>query len=159
MVETKCEICGKPIIFRGSVKDYTYKIKYQGQHHFFCSHTCHMVGEQMREKIHVDIKPLVKARNLYGDINQLAVCVEELSELAKVLAKYFRYDRETALEKLREDAIDEVADVYIILEHVKNIFNLRNGEVNQRIDAKLERLQRWISTSNDFSYTMEDREV
>ena len=45
------------------------------------------------------------------------------------------------------------------VEHVKSIFNLRNGEVNKRAVAKLDRMNRWLNTSNDFSYTMEDREV
>lgn len=159
MIDTNCYVCGKRIIFGGHAKDYVYKVQHKGKLHFFCGHNCHLVGEQIKEKINIDVAPLAKARKVYGDTNQIAVCVEELSELAKVLAKYFRYDKETAVEKLREDALDEVADVYIILEHVKGIFNLRNGEVNKRAEAKIERLKRWISTSSDFSYTMEDRKV
>lgn len=100
-----------------------------------------------------------RARETYGNTNQIAVCIEELSELIKVLAKYFRYDEKTALEKLRADALDEATDVYIILEHVKGIFLLTEGEINQRAQAKLSRMERWLNTSSDFSYTMEDREV
>ena len=36
---------------------------------------------------------------------------------------------------------------------------VRNGEINKRAAAKLERLNRWLNASSDFSYTMEDREV
>lgn len=160
MIERKCAICGKTIILQlGNLKDYQYKTKLKGETQYYCSQACQTVAEELRAIISVDTKILAKARNTYGDRNQIAVCIEELSELAKVLAKYFRYDRETALEKLRQDGLDEVADVYIILEHVKSIFELRNGEVNERIEQKLERMRRWLSTSSDFSYTMEDRKI
>lgn len=154
-----CEICGKEIEFTGHWGDYTYKIKIDGVTHYFCGHHCYKVGAEMKAKIIIDTKTLLRARRTYGDTNQIAVCIEELSELIKVLAKYFRYDPDVALEKLRTDALDETTDVYIILEHVKSIFNLRNGEINERSKAKVERLKRWLNTSSDFSYTMEDREV
>lgn len=159
MTERRCAICGKPVTFKGHMSDYAYKTKIRGVLHYFCGYNCQAIGEEMRERVEIDTKPLIRARSTYGDTNQIAVCIEELSELIKVLAKYFRYDKDTAIEKLRADALDETTDVYIILEHVKSIFNLRNGEVNKRAVAKLDRLNRWLNTSNDFSYTMEDREV
>lgn len=159
MTERKCATCGKLIPFSHSVSDYLYKTKIKGKTYYFCGYNCQNIGEELRERIDIDTKPLHRARDTYGDTNQIAVCIEELSELIKVLAKYFRYDKDTAIEKLRADALDETTDVYIILEHVKGIFNLRNGEVNKRAVAKLDRLNRWLNTSNDFSYTMEDREV
>ena len=39
-------------------------------------------------------KVLEEARNTYGSKNQILVCMEELNELACVLAKYPRYDDE-----------------------------------------------------------------
>lgn len=109
--------------------------------------------------IKIDNSVTTRARETYGNKNQIAVCIEELSELIKVLAKYFRYDEKTALLKLRDDALDEVTDVYIILEHVKEIFLLGNGEINEHVQAKLGRLERWLNTSSDFSHTMEDRRI
>ena len=38
---------------------------------------------------------LEKARKTYGNKNQIMVCMEELCELACVLAKYPRYEDET----------------------------------------------------------------
>lgn len=158
MIEKKCPICGKTFfIYQG--QDYLYKMKTKNSTLYFCGYNCKNLGKELIAKVEVDTKLLSKARETYGDTNQIAVCIEELSELAKVLAKYFRYDKDTAVEKLRQDALDEVADVYIILEHVKGIFNLRNGEINKRAEAKLDRLRRWLDTSSDFSYTMEDRKV
>ena len=159
MTNRICSVCGKNIEFSGHWEDYHYKIKIDGATHYFCSHTCHVMGEALKVKVNIDVKPLLRARATYGNRNQIAVCIEELSELIKVLAKYFRYDPDTALEKLRADALDETTDVYIILEHVKGIFQLKNGEINERSKAKIDRLKRWLNTSSDFSYTMEDREV
>lgn len=159
MTERRCATCGKPITYKGRMGDYSYKTKIHGTMYYFCGYACQGIGEEMRERVSIDTKTLNRARNTYGDTNQIAVCIEELSELIKVLAKYFRYDKDTAIQKLRQDALDETTDVYIILEHVKSIFNLRNGEVNKHAGAKLDRLNRWLNTSSDFSYTMEDREV
>ena len=159
MIERRCATCGKIIDFRGHMSDYAFKTRINGATYYFCGYNCQTIGEELREKVKIDTKPLTRARKTYGDTNQIAVCIEELSELIKVLAKYFRYDKDTAIEKLRADALDETTDVYIILEHVKSIFGLRNGEINKHADAKLGRLNRWLNTSSDFSYTMEDREV
>jgi hypothetical protein len=159
MTDRRCEVCGKPILYSGQAKDYVFKTRIDGVNHYFCGYNCQNAGEQMRVKIKIDPRPLKRARDTYGSKNQIAVCVEELAELIKVLAKYFRYDDVTAVEKLRQDALDETTDVYIILEHVKAIFNLRNGEINEHTEAKLERLSRWLNHSSDISYTMEDREV
>lgn len=155
----RCAVCGKYLDHKGLMSEYAYRSKIRGKVHYFCGYKCQTVGEEMRARLEIDTKPLDRARATYGDTNQIAVCIEELSELIKVLAKYFRYDKDTAIEKLRADALDETTDVYIILEHVKGIFNLRNGEINKRAVAKLDRLNRWLNTSSDFSYTMEDREV
>lgn len=160
MIERKCAVCGKTMILQiGNLGNYQYKSKSKEKTQYYCGQACQTIAEEMKEKISVDTKLLAKARRTYGDTNQIAVCIEELSELSKVLSKYFRYSPEVASEKLRDDGLDEVADVYIILEHVKGLFNLRNGEVNKRIEAKLDRLRRWLETSSDFSYTMEDRKV
>lgn len=159
MINKRCAVCGKPIDYKGNVKDYVYKSKIHGRQYYFCGYNCQQREEELRARVEIDTKPLDRARQTYGNTNQIAVCIEELSELAKVLAKYFRYDNDTAVEKLRQDALDEVTDVYIILEHVKGIFGLRNGEINKRAEAKLARLNRWLNASNDFSYTMEDRQV
>ena len=156
--ERVCVYCGKPVTYRGHMQDYAYKTRIQGKTYYFCSHTCQAQAENWT-KVDIDPMPLIRARKTYGNTNQIAVCIEELSELIKVLAKYFRYDPDTAVQKLRQDALDETTDVYIILEHVKGIFNLRNAEVNSHAEAKIARLNRWLNTSNDFSYTMEDRDV
>lgn len=103
---------------------------------------------------------LAKARETYGSTTQILVAIEELNELACVLAKFPRYDSEYEAQlDLHQKAIDEVADVEIILHHVKAIFNLNQEEVDARKIAKTERLQRWLDDSPSMQRTVEDRTV
>lgn len=100
------------------------------------------------------------ARKSYGNKNQILVCMEELNELACVLAKYPRYADETkAIQELHDKVLDEVADVMVILNHVQNIFGLSDVEINERIYAKINRLRRWLLHSNSMQETVDDRTV
>lgn len=81
-----------------------------------------------------DNEVLIEAIDRYGTEAQLMMVLEEMSELQKEICKFFRGKRDP-------DAIaDEVADVEIMLEQVKIIFDL-HGEVNEHIDRKIERLK------------------
>lgn len=106
------------------------------------------------------IKVLETARKVYGNKNQILVCIEELNELACVLAKFPRYEDEgEAREKLMDKALDEVADVLIILEHVQKIFELTEEDIADRMLKKIERLDRWLKSSTSMQRTLEDRAV
>lgn len=103
---------------------------------------------------------LQKARETYGSKNQILVAIEELNELACVLAKYGRYEQhDTAVEKLREKVIDELADVQVVTAHVMAIFGIVPSEIDDRASLKIERLERWMSSSESFEQTTVDREV
>ena len=103
---------------------------------------------------------LRKAREVYGNSNQILVCMEELNELCCVLAKYPRYEYESeAVIELHQKVLDEVADVYTILEHVKAIFGLSEQEVMQRRMMKVSRVKRWLSHSGNMQETVDDREL
>lgn len=103
---------------------------------------------------------LALARKTYGNKNQIMVSMEELCELACVLAKYPRYEsEEEATTQLNNKVLDEVADVFIILNHVKSIFNISDEALNDRIDKKLERLSRWLLHSKSMQETIDDRNI
>ena len=88
------------------------------------------------------------------------MCIEELNELACVLAKYPRYEEEQkARIDLHDSVLDEVADVMIILDHIQNIFELSDKEIHSRVLAKVGRLERWLKESNSMQQTIEDRAV
>ena len=65
---------------------------------------------------------------------------EEMSELQKELCKHFR-------GKTREDWIsEEIADVEIILEQIKLIFNIEN-EVQEMKEFKIDRLRETLENA------------
>lgn len=103
---------------------------------------------------------LKKARDTYGDTTQILVSVEELNELSCVCAKFPRYeDPDRARRELHNKAVDEVADVLIVLDHIINIFGLTPMDIGERVEAKVARMKRWLNASTSQSQTMVDREV
>jgi NTP pyrophosphatase (non-canonical NTP hydrolase) len=109
---------------------------------------------------HKMIKLLTRAQDIYGYANQVTVATEELCELAQVLCKYPRYpDHQTASGAIRPKVVEEIADVIICLQHLYLIFNIESDELDRVMDAKLERLQRWLDASDDFYQSTIDREV
>ena len=103
---------------------------------------------------------LKKARDTYGDTAQILVSVEELNELSCVCAKFPRYeDADRARKELHNKAVDEVADVLIVLDHIINIFDLTPVDIGERVEAKVARMERWLSASKSQSQTMVDRKV
>lgn len=105
-------------------------------------------------------KLLKRAQNTYGYTNQITVATEELCELACVLAKYPRYhNHEAACADLRDRVVDELADVTVVSKHVQMIFDITDEELQDRIQAKLDRLERWLDTDSSMETTVKDREV
>lgn len=81
------------------------------------------------------------ALDVFGGDTQLIVAVEELSECQKEICKILRGKGD--LEHLAE----EVADVTIMLEQVRFIFDI-NDSVCEQMDAKIERLKKRIEARN-----------
>lgn len=103
---------------------------------------------------------LCRAREVYGNNNQILVAIEELNELACVCAKYPRYeDQVRALYELRGKVLDEVADVCIVLDHIQAIFNITDEEVLERATRKAQRVDRWLHDSSSMEQTTRDRKV
>ena len=103
---------------------------------------------------------LSQARKVYGSKNQILVSMEELNELAAVLAKFPRYtDEAQAVTELYDKVLDEYADVMVVMDHVKNIFGLVDTDIEERMDAKTERLRRWLDASPTMLQTVRDREL
>ena len=69
----------------------------------------------------------------FGEEKQIIVAIEELSELQKALCKYLRNG------ELTYNLLEEMADVYIMLEQLKIIFNIDLPEIFDEMNRKLER--------------------
>lgn len=97
---------------------------------------------------------LQKVIDTYGVDNQIDMCIEEMSELTKELSKIKRATRkidkgitlEKGLEilkeiaKIRDNVIEEMADVYVTLAEQEMIFNC-GDEIDKQVRFKLNRLK------------------
>lgn len=70
----------------------------------------------------------------YGAYNQMLKCCEELSELETAILKHINKDTNNT-----DEVLDEMADVYIMLEQMKNVFPFGENILNDRINYKLNR--------------------
>lgn len=103
---------------------------------------------------------LKQARDTYGEPAQMLVSIEELCELICVCAKFLRFkNSDTARSKLHDQAVDEVADTLVVLDHIMNIFDLTPVDIGDRTDAKMARMSRWLQESTSQEQTMIDRKV
>lgn len=74
----------------------------------------------------------------YGTANQTMIAVEEMSELTKCICKCKRYPAmDKRVEPYIENIIEEIADVWIMIEQLKYLFG--SAEVDKLIRSKLER--------------------
>ena len=83
----------------------------------------------------------------YGETGEVIICIEEMSELTKELAKYIRYKNylskyETEenllkLEEIKKNIIEECADVLICASQIRHIFGEK--EVDDMVTKKLQK--------------------
>ena len=91
------------------------------------------MNQNEREQIYL------KAIKQYGRVAQALVAVEELAELQKELLKNINRNKWN-----REQIIDEIADVRIMLEQLNFIYGIENDELEERVKEKVERLRQKI---------------
>ena len=97
------------------------------------------LNEEQREVLKLAIE-------IYGRVNQVYKCVEEMGELIQALMKYgnvtdlSRNLAEAAEKSVRqyENVIEEIADVRIMVEQAAMMFGEK--EVNKMIEKKVDRL-------------------
>lgn len=77
-----------------------------------------------------------RAINHYGAENQIIVAIEEMSELAKELCKNIRGEHNI------KHITEELADVYIMLIQVRQIYGIESEAVEEVMEYKLRRLER-----------------
>ena len=77
----------------------------------------------------------------YTENHRIINCIEECSELQKALTKLLRYDliEHTFTLDLRKKVIEEIADVYITIEEVKYILNIRDEQIYEIMEEKINR--------------------
>ena len=107
-----------------------------------------------------DAKTLQAAHETYGAHKQIGVAAEECTELAKELIKAFRYDDfEDAVKNTKENVVDEVADVLIVLDHILNLYSITTSDLQPHITKKLDRLRYWLAHSKNTEFTTQHRSL
>lgn len=85
--------------------------------------------------------------NIYGD-KQYMTAFEEMAELMQAISKYLRIDISGCddmlqIKKEQIERIDnitaEMADVYVMLEQLQLMLNIKNGDIHEVINRKLNR--------------------
>ena len=82
----------------------------------------------------------IKAVMHFGADNQLLQACEELSELMQAISKAKRYTGQSYIDGVAE----ELADVEIMCEQIKVIFNISNTDVENERERKIKRLRNLI---------------
>jgi len=86
-----------------------------------------------------------KAIYYFGKTVQKVVAIEELSELQKAISKSIRYDEMGITnpdreEKIREDVIEEIADVGICMKQIMMMLDIDEKEIDKITKEKIGRL-------------------
>ena len=74
---------------------------------------------------------------------QSMICIEDMSELTKALCKYSRYGKENSPQEVKNNLLEEIADVLNVAEAMKNYFGAEQVEKirKQKIERTLKRLE------------------
>ena len=96
----------------------------------------------MIDKTEIQDKIIEETVYLHGD-KQYMTAVEEMAELMQALSKYLRIeyscDDNARLREPINNITEEMADVYVMLEQLQLMLNIKNADIQSVIDKKLNR--------------------
>lgn len=94
----------------------------------------------------IDVKANDETMDRYGIERQSLVAMEELSELQKAISKLVRNPEEKTkpleFKGLRHNLIEEMADVIICMDQLKEFYQIKRPEIQELIQAKQARQRR-----------------
>ena len=94
----------------------------------------------------IDEKVIAKSVDHYGAEIQATVCMEECAELIQAISKMIRRNGEIS-EKDHNHLEEEVADVLICIEMLKQIYSIPDLNIEEWIDRKqkrmINRMEKW----------------
>lgn len=89
---------------------------------------------------------MLEAVDHYGEEIQATVCMEECAELIQAISKMIRRNDELS-EKDHNHLEEEVADVLICIEMLKQIYSIPDLNIEEWIDRKqkrmINRMEKW----------------
>lgn len=100
----------------------------------------HVFEQEINEKINKE------TMNRYGIERQSLVAMEELSEMQKAISKLVRNPEEKTkpleFKGLRNNLIEEMADVVICMDQLKEYYKIKASEIQSIINSKQARQRR-----------------
>lgn len=136
-------------IYIKSLKGVSERIRFQGQKSTRKGDT-EMERNHIRTyrgfMVEIDARVNQETMDRYGIQNQSLVAMEELSELQKAVSKLVRYPEERTkpfdFKGLRNNLIEEMADVLICMDQLKEYYKIKASEIQSIIDSKQARQRR-----------------
>lgn len=87
----------------------------------------------------IDESVIARSIGYYGEEIQATVCMEECAELIQAISKMIRRNGEIS-EKDHDHLEEEVADVLICIETLKQIYSIPDLSIEEWIDRKQKRM-------------------
>lgn len=89
-----------------------------------------------------------KALEKYGVEAQSKMLIEELSELIQAVCKIGRSKNSEQFTKIYNNLVEEIADVEIMLQQARLIYNINEKDIQNVKKQKLNRLKKRLDKSN-----------
>ena len=87
---------------------------------------------------------------------ETVVAMEELAELIQAISKVKRYG---FVGEYKDNLIEEIADVSIVIREIMMIFGLSDGDINEVIDSKIQRIKKRLDKTEYIEYYGSDGSV
>ena len=75
----------------------------------------------------------------HGVVLETVIAMEECAELIQAISKVKRYG---FVGEYRDNLIEEIADVSIVIREIMMIFRISDGDINEVIDSKIQRIKK-----------------
>ena len=118
---------------------------YEGCKGKYCCDGCYKPIDSLLDNKTANVQVVIgEMLSKFGEDSQIDVAIEEMSELIKELIKYKRskiHSREKQAAS-RDNVVEELGDVMFMMEYLKRIFRISDGEIQTIVEQKATRTRR-----------------
>ena len=111
---------------------------------------------QMEEKMEEYSAILADNIKAHGVVEETVIAMEECAELIQAISKVRRYGFGG---QYKDNLIEEIADVSIVIREIMMIFGLSDGDINEVIDSKIQRIKKRLDKTEYTVYYGSDGSV
>lgn len=92
----------------------------------------------------------------HGVVEETVIAMEECAELIQAISKVKRYG---FVGEYKDNLIEEIADVSIVIREIMMIFGISVGDINEVIDSKIQRIKKRLDKTEYTTYFGSDGSV